>query len=307
MSAKTILITGATGLVGTALVAALLQKGHQLHVLTTRTPLPRKKKSLHYFHWNPAKGELDIQALDGVTDIIHLAGASIAEKSWTDKRKKEILESRTTSAHLLHTACGKQGIKLQSFISASAIGFYGDRGNQLLTEKEFSGADFLAEVCKAWEYAAWQFQDIAERVCIGRIGIVLDRSGGALPELMRTMPFGVAGYFTKKPLFTSWIHLQDLVAAFCFLLEEKTAKGCYNLIAPHPVEHYDLILSLRNTFHPSAVLLPVPTIALTLSMGERAALVLTSQRCSAGKLINAGFTFQYPTLADALPALHLKD
>jgi uncharacterized protein (TIGR01777 family) len=303
MSTKTILLTGATGLVGTALVDSLLQKGYLLHVLTTRKPLPRKKKSLHFFHWDPAKGELDIQAMEGVTDIIHLAGASIAEKSWTAKRKIEILESRTKSAALLLSACKRQGIKLQSFISASAIGFYGDRGNQLLTEKELSGSDFLAEVCKAWEHAAWQFQDVAERVCVGRIGIVLDRSGGALPELMRTMPFGIAGYFTKKPLFTSWIHLRDLVSAFCFLLEQKKTNGCFNLTAPQPVEHIDLISALRNTFHPAALLMPVPTIALTLSMGERATLVLTSQRCSAEKIIQAGFSFQYPSLLDALPAL----
>jgi uncharacterized protein (TIGR01777 family) len=293
-----ILITGASGLVGTRLTELLLAKGHKVSTLG-RNPGKTNKKVMEY-KWNPDKNELDISAFEGVDTIIHLAGAGVAEKRWTAERKKEIIDSRIRSAGLLFSSLQKIKHHVTAFISASAVGIYGDSAARVLTEDAPAGSDFLAEVCIKWEEATLQFKELGMRVCRLRIGIVLAKDGGALPELDKTVPLGIAPYFAKDPLYYPWIHLDDVCGIFIHATENNHVEGAYNLSAPHPLPVKELVKDIVKAKNSHALLVPAPVFALKVVLGESAGMVTASLNCSAAKIQRSGYTFKF---TDALTAL----
>lgn len=301
-SEKKVLITGASGMIGKQLIAALQQQGFSIHILSRSTQA--SIKNVQHFEWNVDKKKLDRAALQGVSTIIHLAGAGVAEERWTAQRKKELIDSRVKSAALLFEALQQIPNQVKTFISASAVGYYGDCGNEVLDENHHSGNSFLAHVCLQWENAARQFEAIGIRVVCCRIGIVLGKDGGALPELTKTLPLGVAGYFSKQPLFYPWIHESDVAGILIHALQNEHLSGSFNTTAPSPLPIKELMQAIIKARNSNAVLVPVPTIALKLAMGEMADMLLSSQLCTAQKIIASGYTFQFPDINAALKDIY---
>ena len=287
-----IAITGASGLIGTALVGHLKSEGHTVQKLVRRKVL-----SPDEVFWDPRSGDIDLAALDGVDAIIHLAGANVGDKRWTKKYRAEILNSRLLGTTTIANAVSN--LKPDVFISASAIGWYGETGNRAVSESDRPGDDFLAAVCKQWESAA----DLATntRVVKIRTGLVLDSTGGALGKMLPLFKFGVGGKLGSGKQWWSWITLHDLVEAICFLLE-KPVSGAVNLTAPNPATNQEFTSALARALKRPA-LIPVPGFALKIALGGFSSEVLGSKKVLPTALLDAGFNFDYPHLAPALSAL----
>ena len=299
----TILITGANGLIGSRLQEMLLKKGYEIHTLGRTMPSAKTKK-VKSFVWDLQDQKMDIAALDGVDAIIHLAGAGVADSRWTDARKKEIMDSRVDSTRLLYNTLKKTNHQVKTIVSASAVGYYGDCGDEVLTEEHPAADTFLAEVTRKWEEEVCRFENIGVRHVCCRIGIVLSKKGGALPELTKTLPLGVAGYFAKKPLYYPWIHIDDVCGIMIHAMENNKVLGSYNTTAPGPVEIKSLIKAIVKAKRSRAILSPVPAFALKLAVGEMADMLLSSQRCSDEKIIKTGYQFQFPELKEALEDIY---
>lgn len=295
---KKILITGATGLIGRRLTALLLAKGYAVNTLG--------RSRSNSFIWNIEKGEIDAKAFEGVSAIIHLAGAGVADKRWSDERKEEIISSRVNSAKLIFDFLKKNKHEVKTFISASAVGYYGDCGNEVVTERRKPGEGFLSEVCRQWEQSAKQFSKLEVREVRCRIGIVLAKKGGALPELTRTMPLGVAAYFAKSNLYYPWIHLDDVCGIMIHALENDSVTGAYNTTAPVTLLMKDLMQEIVAAKNSKAILVPTPPLALKFAMGEMSEMLLGSQRCSADKIIDSGFRFKFADIHSALQNIFTK-
>lgn len=298
---QTILITGASGLIGSHLINSLQTKGHTVKTLT-RSPFGTLPKEDQYY-WDIEKKRIDVKCLEGVDTIIHLAGAGVADKRWTTDRKKELWESRTKSTQLLYECLKNNSHQVKSFVSTSAVGFYGDRGNETLTENSTKGEGFLADLCEVWENEAVKIRELGIRVAIGRIGIVLAKEGGALPEMMKAVVLGAGGYFAKNPLFYPWIHIKDILAAFTFLVENEKTDEIYNFTAPHPVLHKVLMEAAIKAKGQTPILVPTPKFALSMVLGEMADMLFNSQNCSAEKLQKAGFKFAFEQVETAMANL----
>ncbi len=302
---KKVLITGASGLVGTRLTELLLKKGYKVNTLGRQTAdLRPQKNAVNQFAWDMDKGTLDTKAFEGVTAIIHLAGAGVAEKRWSDDRKKEIIDSRVKSAKLIFDFIKKNKHEVKIFISASAVGYYGDCGDELITEERKAGVGFLAEVCKQWEQSARQFSKLGIREVRCRIGIVLATSGGALPELTRTIPLGVASYFSKDNLYYPSIHIDDVCGIMIHALENENVNGAYNTTAPRPLPMKDLMREILHAKESKAILVPTPPFAIKLAMGEMSEILLSSQRCSADKIAATGFRYKFADIHLALQNIY---
>ena len=300
---KTILITGGSGLIGRHLCQSLLSKGHTLHVLSRRK-LPALDSRMKTFVWNVEKGQLDEACLDGVDTIIHLAGEGIADKRWTKARKKAIIESRTESIRLLYRAIEKNlSSKVKHHISAAAIGYYADRGNELLTEDSLPGSGFLAESCIAWEQAVDEGQKLGLKIAKFRTGIVLDPKGGALLQIARPIKFGFGAALGSGKQWVSWIHWKDVVKMYEFALD-NALEGTFNMVGPQPATNLELTRAIAKQFHRPLWLPAVPAFALQLALGEMSAAVLGSTKASADKIEHAGFTFDFPNLTEALKDLY---
>jgi hypothetical protein len=301
---KKVLITGASGLLGRRLTEMLLQKGYAVNVLgRAQTAKGNEQTAYAYYTWNVDKGKIDPQAIEGVSAIVHLAGAGVAEKRWTEERKKEIIDSRVKSANLLFNYLKKNKHRVKTFISAAAVGYYGDCGDKVITEEHASGKGFLAEVCRQWEKAATQFTQSGIREVRCRIGIVLAKEGGALPQLTKTLPMGIAGYFAKSPLYYPWIHIDDVCGIIIHALENEEMNGAYNTTAPPPLPMKNLMQEIVKAKHSKAIVVPVPPFAIQLAMGEMSEMLLSSQRCSASKILNSGYRFRYAEIGKALKAV----
>ena len=287
-----IAITGASGMIGSALVGHLKSEGHTIQRLVRRKPV-----SPDEVLWNPSTGEVDLGALEGVDAIIHLAGANVGDKRWTKRYRAEILNSRLLGTNTIANAV--TSLKPDVFISASAIGWYGETGNRAVKEDDLPGDDFLAAVCKEWEAAADSASNT--RTVKIRTGLVLEPTSGALGRMLPLFKFGLGGKLGSGKQWWSWITLHDQIRAICYLLE-KDIEGPVNLTSPNPATNQEFTSALARALRRPAIF-PVPAIALKIALGGFSSEILGSKRVLPQKLIDAGFTFDYPHLAPALSAL----
>ncbi|OYX24248.1 MAG: TIGR01777 family protein [Algoriphagus sp. 32-45-6] len=289
---KNILITGGSGLVGQRITELLEKKGYEVAWLS------RSQQGRKSFLWDVENKEIDPQAIEWADAIIHLAGAGVAEKRWTPERKKLILDSRTHSTQLLFSAIEKAEKKPSTFISASAVGFYGfNTGTTLVDEGSKAGSDFLAEVVIAWEHEVKKIEALHLRTVLLRIGIVLDAEGGALGEMLKPP---VAAPLGSGDQWMSWIHIEDLANMFVFALEKTTLQGIYNAVGPNPATNQQLTKEAAAAKGKPYLGIGVPGFALKLVLGEMAAMVLGGNRVSSQKIQKAGFEFEFPELKGAL-------
>lgn len=298
-----ILVTGSSGLVGTALVRALVKDGHTVCRLTRPGTVVKNDMSDGFqVAWNPATGELGGAAV-GADAVVNLAGASIAEGRWTAVRKAELHSSRIDTTRALVSALAKMNARPRVFVSASATGIYGNRGDELLTEESQTGEDFLSVLAKDWEAEALKAEAIGIRVVLARFGIVLSRDGGALPPMMRLFKFFAGGKIGSGRQWMSWISLDDVIEILRFALEKGEVRGPINVISRQPVQNAEFTKTLSSAMHRPA-LFPAPPFALRLALGEMAdALLLSSQRVLPQKLQQIGYQFLHPDLSHALTAI----
>jgi uncharacterized protein (TIGR01777 family) len=297
-----ILLTGSSGLIGTALVDRLLSEHHEVTRLVRSVPA-RGSRAVDVT-WDPDRGAIDLSGLEqaGPFDgIVHLAGAGIGDKRWTTARKLVILRSRTEGTRLLVDAIGRLSDRPAVLVSASAIGFYGDRGDEALTETSTTGTGFLAEVCRAWEAEAQPAVGCGVRTVVLRTGIVLSGTGGALGRQLPLFRLGLGGRMGGGRQYRSWIALEDEVGAILHCLEDDSVHGPVNATAPHPATDSELAKALGAVLHrPTA--LAVPAAALRLALGREMAdeLVLSGQRVLPAVLQSRGYQFAHPELGEAV-------
>jgi uncharacterized protein len=289
-----IAITGASGLIGSSLVGQLKSEGHTVQRLVRRKPV-----SSDEIQWDPKNGYVDIEALRGVDAVIHLAGVGVGDKRWTKKYKAEILNSRLLGTTAIAQAVAE--VQPSVFISASAIGWYGESGNRGVVESDSSGDDFLAAVCREWEAAADLAGPNVRTVKI-RTGLVLDPTGGALGKMLPLFRVGLGGKLGSGKQWWSWITLHDQIRAIEFILTHKDIQGPVNMSAPNPVTNQEFTSALARAMKRPA-LFPAPAIALKLVLGGFSSEVLGSKKVIPQKLIDAGFTWDFPHVSSALEAL----
>ncbi len=298
---KTVLISGGTGLIGSRLTTLLLEKGYQVKHLS------RSKKTnstIPTFQWDIDAQTIEEEAMIGVDAIIHLAGAGIADKAWTKKRKKEIIESRGKGATLLYKKIEGLKEKPKTFINAAAIGYYGDQGEEWVDELSPPGQKgFLPESCVAWEKSLDQLQDSSIRMLKFRIGIVLSTKGGAMEKLMDSFKVRTAAYLGDGQQFYSWIHLDDMCRVLIAGLENENLSGVYNAVSPNPARNKTIVETIANVLPGKYLMVPAPKFALKLVLGERIEMVLGSTRVSSKKIESTGFQFQFPQLEEAIAHL----
>lgn len=300
-----ILVTGASGLIGNRLTQLLKEEGYKV-IHLGRGAKDGADPDIPQYKWDIEKGQMDESAFEGVTSIIHLAGAGVAEKKWTDERKREIIDSRVQSAKLLHRFLQKGQHRVNAFISAAAVGYYGDCGDDIITEEHPKGEGFLSDVCEKWEDAAIEIGKLGIREVSCRIGVVLAKDGGALPELVKTVPIGIAPYFAKENLYYPWVHIDDVCGIMIHAVKTKSMNGAYNTTGPKPVLMKELMQDILKARESNALLVPTPPFAIKLALGEMSEMVLNSQRCSDKKVLETGYKFKYPTALKALQQIYAK-
>jgi hypothetical protein len=290
-----VVVTGSTGFIGSALVAALDQRGDEVVRLARRTGASAGPS------WDPDAGTIASDAFDGVDAVIHLAGEGIGEKRWTAEQKCRILESRVKGTTLIARTIAERSSKPAVLVSGSAIGYYGDRGDEPLDETSANGGDFLARVCRDWEAAAQPAADAGIRLVTIRTGIVLDPRGGVLGRLLPPFRFGLGGRIASGKQWMSWIMLDDTVGAILHAVDHEPMRGPVNVTAPNPVTNADLTRALGAALHRPTVL-PTPLLPLKLRYGSElvAALLVAGQRVTPRRLLDDGYAFAHTDLAAAL-------
>ena len=300
-----VLITGATGLIGTELTELLLRNNIDVHYLTTSKEGIKDKPGYIGYFWDPQKGYIDESALIGVDAIIHLAGASIS-KRWTDAYKQEIVESRIFSANLLFNTLKKNPHQVKQIVSASAIGIYKSSTAKVYTEDTVEiDEGFLGYVVEKWEASIDKFQVLGLKVCKIRTGLVLSEKGGALVEMAKPVKLGIGSPYGSGKQFQSWIHLEDIARIYLFAVEHSL-QGVYNATAPNPVANKDFMKLLAKALHKPFFMPNVPKLAMKLLLGEMHQLLFSSQNVNSEKLRNAGFDFKYNPLSEALDDIYSK-
>jgi len=292
-----IAITGASGLIGTALSASLTSQGHRPIALVRRAA----KAGADEIQWDPAGGTIDAASLEGIDAVVHLAGAGIGDKRWTDDRKKVIRDSRTEGTSVLATALAGLSAKPSVFVSGSGIGYYGSQGDSVLTEADPAGTGFLADVCVEWEAATAPASDAGIRTALARTSVVMSDQGGTLKKQLLLFKLGLGGRFGPGTQWLSWISLTDEVRALEFMITNDIA-GPVNLCAPNPVTNLEFTKALGSVLK-RPTLVPVPLFGPKLLFGSELVeqLILASQKGMPSVLTNAGFTFENPELE---PTLH---
>jgi uncharacterized protein (TIGR01777 family) len=299
-----VLISGSTGMVGAALIAALHQQGHDvLRLVRPTTHVQNTSDRKHDVAWNPdVDGALD-PAAEGADTVVHLAGASIGEGRWTAQRKALLRDSRIAGTHHLVGSLAKLRRPPRVFIAASAIGFYGDRGDELLTESSAPGADFLALLTRDWEAESMRAVEFGARVVTLRFGIILAKNGGALPRMALPFRLGAGGRIASGKQWMSWVTLEDIVAIIGHAAATNSLSGPVNAVAPHPARNAEFAAALGRVLHRPAMF-PTPGFALRLALGEMAdALLLSGQRVQPEKLAQSGYRFLHPDLVPALQSV----
>jgi uncharacterized protein len=296
-----VLITGAHGMIGSALIPRLRARGDRVVRLVRGEPEGRDD-----VRWDPPSGQIDASALEGIDAVVHLAGAGIGDKKWTPERKQLVLDSRMQPTGLLARTLAGLTRKPTVLVSASAIGYYGDRGDEILTEDAPPGNDFGAQICREWEDATAPAADAGIRVARTRSGLVLSASGGLLKRLLLPFKLGAGGRLGSGKQYMSWIAIDDEVSAFLHLIDTGSLSGAVNLTAPNPVTNGEFTATLGRALHrPTLIPTPLPALKVVYG-GELVDTLLGSQRVSSERLQRSGFEFAHPKLDDALQAV-LRD
>ncbi|HEX4546213.1 MAG TPA: TIGR01777 family oxidoreductase [Candidatus Acidoferrum sp.] len=298
-----ILVTGSTGLVGTALVSRLASEGQTVcRLVRLESKSAAESKDGFNVAWNPATGELGGAGV-GADAVVNLAGASIADGRWTAARKELLGTSRIDTTRALVNSLAKMNARPSVLVSASAIGIYGDRGDELLTEESKPGGDFLAGLAKEWEAEALKAEALGIRVVLARFGIILAREGGALPKVMLPFKFGAGGKLGSGKQWMSWVTIEDVVAILKFAIENASVRGAVNVVVPQAVQNAEFTKVLAKAMRRPA-LFPAPAFALRLALGEMAdALLLSGQRVTPKVLEKLGYRFLHADLPSALSAV----
>jgi uncharacterized protein len=301
MEQKCILITGGSGLIGTRLTKLLLSRGYSVRHLTSSE---RRVEGVECFRWDPVKGEIDERAFQGICCIVHLAGAKIGEKRWTTSRRLEIADSRIRSAEFLFEKIKNSGTELKSFISASAVGYYGTKTSDFIfREYSSAGEDFLGYTCRMWEEAVDLFSGIGIRTVKIRTGVVLDKMDSALTKMMMTARFGFIAKVGSGRQYMPWIHIDDLCNIYLKAIEDSTMEGAYNAVAPQYITHREFVKALAKTTGKFVFPINIPGFILRIVMGEMAEVVLKGSRVSGENIIKAGYKFEYGEIGKALKAV----
>jgi hypothetical protein len=295
-----ILISGASGLVGTHLIPTLKAKGHEVFRLVRKTP-----QSADEIQWDAGKGfsESERVRLENFQSVVHLAGDNVASENWSEEKKRKIRDSRVVGTRVLVDALKSLQNPPPVLVSASAIGFYGDREDEILTEDSAKGRGFFPEVCDAWEMEAEKAEEFGARVVLPRIGVVLAKDGGALEKMLTPFKFGVGGRVGSGKQWMSWIVLEDLIRIIHFALENETLRGAINATAPNPATNEEFTKTFGRVLHRPTIL-PVPEFAVKLMFGEMGeTLLLQGARVLPERLLENGFEFKYANLEDAMKAV----
>lgn len=300
MATKKILIAGGTGLVGSRLQQLFPPSEYEIHILT------RQKKAsqghIHFHQWDIKNGLIGDEAVK-VDAIVNLTGAGIADGRWTASRKKVLIDSRVKSLQLIRKGLERTGHKPAVIVSASAIGYYGDRGNEELNEDSPAGKGFLAECCTQWENAAQELEPFAERLAIMRIGIVLSTRGGALPKILMTKAAHLLNYFGSGKQYYSWIHIDDLCNMIISAIKNEQYKGVYNAVTPHPVTNKEFTQLVGKGLDGKYLIFPAPAFGLRLALGEMADVVLNSNRVLPLALEKTDYEYSHQDLPPAIEHL----
>lgn len=292
-----ILITGASGLVGMPLVAFLTQQGHKVVRLVRACSQEGQDNTVY---WDAKAQTLDLAKIADMDAVVHLAGENIASKRWTHQQKAAIRESRIQGTRFLAESLSQLQYPPQCFISASAIGYYGHRGDEILVEDSLPGHGFLSDVCQEWEAATQPAEQAGIRVVHARFGVILSTQGGALAKMLLPFQLGLGGILGNGQQYMSWIALEDVIFALAHILQNNSLSGPVNMVSPEPLPNKVFTQILGQVLHRPAIL-PAPAPALRLILGEMAdALLLSSTRVMPAKLLESGFTFRYPDLKPAL-------
>lgn len=299
-SMETVLIAGGTGLIGMHLSRLLSEKGYRvIHLSRSKKP----NAEFERFVWDVKAQTIDEEAVAQADYVINLAGAGIVGSRWTDARKKVIIDSRVDSAALLLSAISKLEKKPKAYIASSAIGYYGNTGEALVSETKGAGEGFLSVSCEAWENASLEAKKQDLRTVVFRTGIVLSTQGGALEKMLISFNFFIGAYFANGQQWYSWIHIDDMCEMYIQAIENQKMDGIYNGVAPEPARNKELIRQIGKAKQRPALLFPTPAFILRLIMGEMADTILYSQKVSAEKIQKEGFEFKYPQLLGALADL----
>lgn len=299
----TICITGGTGLIGKALTQYFTAKGHATIVLS-RAQKSSTNPLISYRQWDPQKGTIDESAIASADYMIHLAGAGVADKRWSKKRKEEIKQSRIQSSALLVNALSRIPNKVQAIVSASGIGWYGPDKDGIFTETDPHYNDFLGTTCLDWENSIEPVTQLGIRLVKLRTGIVLSNDGGGFAEFKKPVRFGLATILGSGKQMVSWIHILDIVRMYEYAIENKQVSGVFNAAAPNPVTNKEFTVAIAKKMKGKAfITIPVPSVALQLILGEMSIEVLKSTTVSADKIRNSGFSFLYPTIDAAINEL----
>jgi uncharacterized protein (TIGR01777 family) len=294
---KQILITGASGLIGSRLTQLLTAQGHHVSHLSRSN----RKTKVNTFLWNVKEKYIDPRALEGTDTIIHLAGAGVADKRWNEKYKKEIMNSRTHSTRLLYEKLKENTGQIKTFICSSAIGYYGfTLSDELFTEESQPGNDFLAQVVKAWEAEADQIDSLGIRVTKIRTGIVLSKEGGALGQMALPIRLFVGSPLGYGNQYMSWIHIDDLCGIYIEVINNEKMNGAYNGVAPHPVTNKQMTMEIAKVLKRPLWAPNIPGFILKWAIGEMANIVINGSNVSSAKLERAGYRFKFPNLNEAL-------
>ena len=304
----TVLITGGTGMIGKKLTELLMDRGYQVIILSRKSGVRSQERSITYANWDIENQTIDMDAIQKADYIIHLAGAGVADKRWSAKRKKEIVDSRVKSSALIVKALNGIPNKIKAVISTSAIGWYGADSKDSLQngfdEEANADTEFLGSTCKAWEESIEPVEKLNKRLVKLRVGIVLSNTGGALKEFRKPIQMGIAAILGNGKQIISWVHVDDLCNMFIYAMEHEEMNGVFNAVAPNPVSNKIVTLTLAKIMK-GRFFIPVyvPSFLLKIMLGEMSIEVLKSATVNSNKIKKAGYVFLYPTIENALKQL----